>query len=206
MKKLTYQYPKSSFISIEKDMGTIVDMMLKDNRLKKMLYYTTKDCLSKEKLNDEQTQELITKRYIRMIPKVYIDKDVLNYIIISFDKFTPNMTNPYYRDNVISFDIICHMDQWELGDFQLRPFKIAAEIDTLFNNKHLSGIGLLEFLGASQIILNDEFAGITLMYSAIHADDDQKNSPNEVDQKDMDANFDAIFNNSDISLDDLLDG
>lgn len=204
MHKLTYQYPKSSFISIEKDMGMIVDMMLKNNRLKKLLYYTTKDCLNKPNLTKEQDKQLISERYIRMIPKVYIDKDVLNYIIISFDNFTPNMTNPYYRDNVISFDIICHMDQWELGDFQLRPYKIAAEIDTLFNNRHLSGIGTLEFLGASQIILNDEFAGITLMYSAIHADDDQKNSPNIKDQEDMDANFDAIFNNSDIDLEDLL--
>lgn len=204
MYKLTYQYPKSSFISIEKDMGMIIDMMLKNNRLKKLLYYTTKDCLNKPNLTKEQDAQLVSERYIRMIPKVYIDKDVLNYIIISFDNFTPNMTNPYYRDNVISFDIICHMDQWELGDFQLRPYKIAAEIDTLFNNKHLSGIGTLEFLGASQIILNDEFAGITLMYSAVHADDDQKNSPNAKDQKDMDANFDAIFNNSNIDLEDLL--
>lgn len=204
MHKLTYQYPKSSFISIEKDMGIIIDMMLKNNRLKKLLYYTTKDCLNKSNLTQEQDKQLISERYIRMIPKVYIDKDVLNYIIISFDNFTPNMKNPYYRDNVISFDIICHMDQWELGDFQLRPYKIAAEIDTLFNNRHLSGIGTLEFLGASQIVLNDEFAGITLMYSATHSDDDQKNSPNIKDQKDMDANFDAIFNNSDIDLEDLL--
>lgn len=204
MHKLTYQYPKSSFISIEKDMGMIIDMMLKNNRLKKLLYYTTKDCLNKPNLTQEQDKQLISERYIKMVPKVYVDKDVLNYIIISFDNFTPNMTNPYYRDNVISFDIICHMDQWELGDFQLRPYKIAAEIDTLFNNRHLSGIGTLEFLGASQIILNDEFAGITLMYSAIHSDDDQKNSPNIKDQKDMDANFDAIFNNSDIDLEDLL--
>lgn len=200
MYKLTYQYPKSSFISIEKDMGTIVNMMLKNNRLKKMLYYTSRDCLSRPNLTEEQDAQLITDRYIRMVPKIFVDKDVLNYIIITFDNFIPNATNPYYRDNIISFDIICHMDQWELGDFQLRPYKIAAEIDTLFNKKHLSGIGALEFVGASQLIVNDEFAGITLMYAATHADDDQKNSPNKKDQEDMDANFDAIFNNDDLDL------
>jgi hypothetical protein len=36
-----------------------------------------------------------------------------------------------------------------LKDFELRPYKIAAEIDTMFNNKHLSGIGLLQFMGAN---------------------------------------------------------
>ena len=197
MKKLIYQYPKSSFISIEKDMGTIVNQMLDNNRLKRLLYYPTKDCLMRENLDDDQTLELISDGYIRMVPKLYVDKEVLNYIIVSFDNFTPNMTNPEFRDNIISFDIICHFDQWQMENFQLRPYKIAAEIDTLFNNRHLSGIGELQFLGANQLLLNDEFAGLALMYAAIHGEDDKINSPNKIDQKDMDFNFDQIFNGLD---------
>ena len=195
MKKATYQFPKSSFISIEKDMGTIVDMMLKNNRLKKLLYYNLENCLFQENLTEDQSLELIEDGYIRMVPKLYVDKDVLNYIIISFDNFTPNITNPEFRDNIISFDIICHFNQWQMPNFQLRPYKIAAEIDTLFNNRHLSGIGELQFLGANQILINDEFGGISLMYSAVHGEDDKINSPNELDQEDMDFNFDEIFNN-----------
>ena len=195
MKKATYQFHKSSFISIEKDMGTIVDMMLKNNRLKKLLYYNLENCLFQENLTEDQSLELIEDGYIRMVPKLYVDKDVLNYIIISFDNFTPNMTNPEFRDNIISFDIICHFNQWQMPNFQLRPYKIAAEIDTLFNNRHLSGIGELQFLGANQILINDEFGGISLMYSAVHGEDDKINSPNELDQEDMDFNFDEIFNN-----------
>ena len=195
MKKATYQFPKSSFISIEKDMGTIVDMMLKNNRLKKLLYYNLENCLFQENLTEDQSLELIKDGYIRMVPKLYVDKDVLNYIIISFDNFTPNMTNPEFRDNIISFDIICHFNQWQMPNFQLRPYKIAAEIDTLFNNRHLSGIGELQFLGANQILINDEFGGISLMYSAVHGEDDKINSPNKLDQEDMDSNFDEIFNN-----------
>ena len=194
MKKATYQFPKSSFISIEKDMGTIVDMMLKNNRLKKLLYYNLENCLLQENLTEDQSLELIEDGYIRMVPKLYVDKDVLNYIIISFDNFTPNMTNPEFRDNIVSFDIICHFNQWQMPNFQLRPYKIAAEIDTLFNNRHLSGIGELQFLGANQILINDEFGGISLMYTAIHGEDDKINSPNELDQEDMDFNFDEIFN------------
>ena len=195
MKKATYQFPKSSFISIEKDMGTIVDMMLKNNRLKKLLYYNVENCLFQENLTEDQSLKLIEDGYIRMVPKLYVDKDVLNYIIISFDNFTPNITNPEFRDNIISFDIICHFNQWQMPNFQLRPYKIAAEIDTLFNNRHLSGIGELQFLGANQILINDEFGGISLMYSAVHGEDDKINSPNELDQEDMDSNFDEIFNN-----------
>jgi hypothetical protein len=83
------------------------------------------------------------KKNIKIIPKIYIDKTVLNYILITFDNFAPNATNPEFRDNLISFEVVCHFDQWNLGDFKLRPYRIAAEIDTMFNNKHLTGIGKL---------------------------------------------------------------
>jgi hypothetical protein len=65
-----------------------------------------------------------------------------------------------------------------LRDFALRPYKIAAEIDTIFDNKKLTGLGRLEFLGASQIVLTDEFAGLCLMYRAVHGEEDKKNMPN----------------------------
>jgi hypothetical protein len=159
----TYTYPKSSFLSMEKDMGLIVNMIMKNDRLKKMLYYTTKDCMNKPNLTDDETLSLFGKQ-IKIVPKLYVDGSVLNYIIISFDNFMSNRTNPEFRDNIIEFDIICHFDQWHIKDFELRPIKIAAEIDSMFNDKHLTGIGKLEFLGANQMILTDEYAGICLMY------------------------------------------
>ena len=193
MKKETYSYPKSSFLSTEKDMSIIVNMIMKNDRLKNMLYYTTKDCLSKPKLTEDQTLDLFGKQ-IKTVPKLVVDKSVLNYIIISFDNFISNNNNPEFRDNIIEFDIICHFDQWQMKDFELRPYKIAAEIDSMFNDKHLTGIGRLEFLGANQMILTDEFAGLCLMFQAIHGEEDKQKMPNARDQKEFEANFDAIFN------------
>ena len=40
-----YHIPKSSFLSVEKDTGIIVNEILKNNRLKKLLYYTTSDAM-----------------------------------------------------------------------------------------------------------------------------------------------------------------
>lgn len=172
MKIEGYFPPKSSFLSVEKDLGIITNQMIQNNRLKKLLYYTTKDALNKPVLNAEQSLELFGKN-IKLVPKLYVDNSVLNYIITSFDNFTPNGTNPQFRDNIVEFDIICHFDQWQLEDFQLRPYRIAAEIDSMFNGKHLTGIGLLKFLGANQIVLTNEFAGLCLMYQAIHGEEDK---------------------------------
>lgn len=195
MKKEVYTYPKSSFLSMEKDMNLIVNMVMQNDRLKKMLYYTSRDCMSKPKLTQDETLDMFGKQ-IKIVPKLYVDGSVLNYIIISFDNFTQNNTNPEFRDNIIEFDIICHFDQWHLKDFELRPYKIAAEIDSMFNGKHLTGIGELQFLGANQMILTDEYAGLCLMYQAVHGEEDKKYMPNPNDEQDFIDNFDAMFNSN----------
>ena len=193
MKKEVYTYPKSSFLSTEKDMGIIVNMIMKNERLKKMLYHTTRDCLNKPNLSQDESLALFGKN-IKIVPKLYVDGSVLNYIIVSFDNFTQNGTNPEFRDNIIEFDIICHFDQWHMKDFELRPYKIAAELDSMFNGKHLTGIGELQFLGANQMILTDEYAGLCVMYQAIHGEEDKKKMPNPMDEEAFIANFDAMFN------------
>lgn len=167
---------QTSFLSVEKDMETIVTEIFKNERIKKLLYHTSKEALSMPELTDEQTASLFTNN-VKIVPKITVDKDVLNYIIVSFDNFTGNATNPEFRDNIISFDIVCHFDQWHLGNFKLRPYRIAAELDGMLNGKHLSGIGTLEFLGCNQIILNDEFGGLSLMFLAIHGEDDKVPNP-----------------------------
>ena len=182
MKIINYITPKSSFLSINKDLDIIISRMLKNDRLQKLLYYTgSNDPLKEKDLTEDQQLELIEKN-IKIVPKLQLEGEVLNYIIISFDNFTPS-GNPEFRDNIIEFDIICHFDQWQLQDFALRPYKIAAEIDSMFNGKHLTGIGELNFLGANQIILTDEFAGICLMYSAVHGEEDKKFMPNPKDEE-----------------------
>ena len=193
MRIVNYQFPKSAFLSVEKDLEIITNMMFKNDRLKKLLYYTTKDPLDKPNLNEEQTLALFGKN-IRIVPKLEIDDKALNYIIIDMDNFTPNGENPEFRDNIISFDIFCHFDQWHLKDFQLRPFKIAAEIDSMFNDKHLTGIGKLQFLGGNKIVLNDEIAGFSLNYMAIHGEEDKKKMPNPADEEQFIKEFDKLFN------------
>lgn len=176
--------PKSSFLAMEKDLNLIADKFLKNNRLKKLLYYTTNNALNEKNLSEDESYALLNKN-IKIVPKLQIDGAVLNYVIINFDNFTPNATNPEFRDSVIIFDIVCHFDQWQLKDFQLRPYKIAAEIDSMLDNQHLTGIGNLQFISANQIVLNDEFAGLALMYQVINGEEDQRKPLNPKEEKEF---------------------
>ena len=182
-----YHPPKSSFLSINKDMKLLVDKFLSNDRLCKLLHYTDKNALEHKNLTDEEKIAMFNKE-IKIVPKLYIDKSVLSYIIISFDNFIES-GNPEFRDNIIEFDIICHFDQWPMKDFDLRPYRIAAEIDSMLDKQKLTGIGLIEFLGANQIILNDEFAGICLMYKTYHGEEDKQLMPNPVEQETFEKEF-----------------
>lgn len=188
-----YQFPKSSFLSINKDLDIIIGRILKNQRLQKLLYYPINNPLDQKTLNEDQQLELISK-HIKIVPKLYIDGSVLSYIIISFDNFIPNATNPEFRDNIISFDIVCHFDQWQLDDFNLRPYRIAAELDSIFNNTHLTGIGTLQFLGCNQLLLNEEFAGVSLMYAAVHGEEDKKGMLNPHEEAQFIKDFNEMHN------------
>ena len=193
MKVKSYVYPRSGFLSAEKDMNLIVQMIMKNERLKKMLYYSSRDCLSQPNLTEDQMLELFGKQ-IKMVPKLTVDGSLLTYLVISFDTYCPNLKNPEFRNNIIEFDIICHFDQWPMKDFELRPYKIAAEIDSMFNNQHLTGIGELKFLRAEQQVLTNEYAGLCLLYEAIHGGEDKQTMPNPNDEEDFVKNFNAMFN------------
>lgn len=90
---------------------------------------------------------------------------------------------------------------------QLRPYKIAAEIDTMFNNKHLTGIGTLQFMGCNQIILNNEFGGLTILYSAIHGGEDKnfnkdgRDLLNPEDEVQYEKDFKELFKSDEWTID-----
>lgn len=167
-----YKPPKSSFLSVEKDLSIITGNLEKSPRLKRLLCNNAKTCLE-DPTPVISVAEMIDKKILKIVPKITVDKEILQYVIINFDNFSPNATNTEFRDNILEFDIVCHFDQWNLGNFRLRPYRIAAELDSIFNGKYLTGIGTLEFLGANQIVLTDEFAGLALMYAVIHGEEDK---------------------------------
>lgn len=173
---------KSSFLACEKDLEIIVEKLFIENKvharmLKKLLIVNTKDCMTNNKYNEiidkMSVADMINKGYIRFNPKISLPEheEVKSYIIISFDHFLES-SNPEYRDNTIRFDIICHTDEWDLGDYQIRPLKIAGYIDGLLNKQKMTGIGLVQFMDCKELLLSEHLSGYVLNYVAYHGSDD----------------------------------
>lgn len=165
---------KSSFLSVEKDLSQITEKILKNDKLLKLLYYTQPDCLKAPNLTQVEKMSLLNKQ-IRIIPKLNITTNCPIYIVITLGNFIPNETNPQFRDCVLSIDILCHPDHWNLGNFSLRPYRIAGELDSDLDEAQFSGIGKLQFMGGDNLVLNDDLMGLTLMYRAVHGIEDEIN-------------------------------
>lgn len=183
---------KTSFLSCERDTETILKKLFVDsqpysNKLKKLLVVNAPDCLdaNQEQYNlmirDMDLKTLKDRGYIKLVPKFELGEheEVKSYILLEFDDFVPS-ANPAYRNCVVSITIISHLDYWEMDDYKLRHWQIAGYIDGILNESKLSGIGTLQFIGASQLVLNEYLGGVILRYVATHmenSDDSETVNP-----------------------------
>ena len=176
----------SSFLSCEKDLEEILRRLFIESQpysdeLKKLLVINTKDCLDnktsevyKNAIKDMSLAKLRDQGYIKFEPKIKMPEheEIKSYLIFSFDNFVTNQNNPEFRDCNVYIDILCHTDCWDLGNFRIRPLKIAGYIDGILNKARLSGIGTFQFVGCNELVLDETLSGYTLSYSAIHGTDD----------------------------------
>lgn len=161
----------SSFWGMEKDFALVAKKLMGNQKLLKLLYYTEPDALKGEDLTQEQIYSMLHK-HIKIVPKLDIQKECPIFVIIVFNNFTPNASNTEFRDCDLTFNILCHPDHWNLGNFELRPYKIAGLIDAMINKQKLTGIGTAQFNDAHNLVLNDQLMGLSLNYSIIHGVED----------------------------------
>ena len=190
MKIATIDFPHSSFLSVEKDLDIIISKICKNQRLLKLLYYNVPNALAQPALSDDQLEEVI-KNNIKLVPKTYVEDEYRNYLIIKFDNFLTGL-NPEFRNNTIEFDILCNYENWQLDGYALRPIKIMAEIDSMFNGARLTGAGITEFGGATDIIATDQMAGYCIFFNVIHGGEDEKHALNPSDDEDIINNFNQM--------------
>lgn len=177
----------SSFLSCEKDQELILKKLFVENKpysnyLKRLLIINTPDCLDESQgqylqiIDKYSLGKLKEEGYISLTPKLKIKDfgEVKSYIIIEFTDFFPT-SNPEFRNVTINFSIFCNTDCWELDNYKTRPIAIAGYLDGILNNTRLTGIGKLRFVGAQRLIMNEDWGGIVLQYSATHENDEDKN-------------------------------
>lgn len=152
------------FAVMGEDIFKIVDRLLKNQRLLKLLKYTDNDPLSHPDLTQDEIDKMLHKN-ILITPKIPDeDQDKNCYIVVLLDNYTVDPENSDFKATFIRFDVLCPMDRWIIKGSSLRPYLLMNEIDKDFNEKKLSGIGNLSFSTAERLVVSPYLAGYSLQY------------------------------------------
>ena len=155
-------------------MGTntfkIANMLMSNQKLCRLLKYQSKDPFTAidpvtgKPQPDVDGVDLIHKQ-ILIVPKVFDDStEKMSYVISVFDDFVVNQINPEFKISTVRFDIACPYDEWILNDRSLRPYLIMEEIDKIFNESKMQGIGTLQFYRADNLTLSPWIGGYSMRY------------------------------------------
>ena len=148
-------------------MGTntfnIANKLMQNQRLCRLLKYQVRDPFN-EKYEDVDGINLLNKQ-IMIVPKIFDDStEKTSYIVAIFSGFTTNMLNPDYKLSTVRFDVACPYDEWVLDGKSLRPYLMMQEIDNMFNQAQMEGIGTLQFVRAESIVLTPQIGGYSMLY------------------------------------------
>lgn len=147
----------------------IANRLMKNQRICRLLKYQTKNPFNAIENGKEQPDvdgsDLIHKQ-ILIVPKIFDDSvEKMSYIVTVFDHFIVNSLNAEFKISNVRFDIACPYDEWILNDQSLRPYLIMEEIDKMFNQRKLKGIGNLEFVRADALTLSPQIGGYSMIYN-----------------------------------------
>lgn len=130
----------------------------------RLLKYQARNALDTTVYPDVNGLELINKQLL-IVPKIYDDStEKMSYVTAIFDNFVVNQINPEFKISTIRFDIACPYDEWVLDAKSLRPYVIMQEIDTMFNEAQMAGIGTLQFYRAYALTLTPWIGGYSMEY------------------------------------------
>ena len=142
---------------------TIANRLMQNQKICRLLKYQVRDPLS-DKYSDVDGADLINKQ-ILIVPKIYDDStEKTSYITAIFDNFVVTMANEEFKIATIRFDIACPYEEWLLDGHTLRPYLIMQEIDNMFNESKMAGIGRVHFYSANPLTLTPWIGGYSMYY------------------------------------------
>ena len=121
----------------------IVKRLLANQNLLKLLYYTDKDPLSHEDLTQEQIQNEIFEKLIKIVPRVGPKETAHSIIAVRIARARGLASNSEFKNVNISIEVFVPMTQWIIKDTNLRPFAIMGEVQKSLNGKKIEGLGKL---------------------------------------------------------------
>ena len=126
---------------IGENLQKIVQRLLANDDLVKLLYYTDKDPYNHPPLTEEQKQKEVFNKLIKTIPRIGPKEDAVSIITLRVVRSDRVPANTEFKQVKIQIEVFVPMTQWFIKDTNLRPFAILGEIEESLNGKTINGLG-----------------------------------------------------------------
>lgn len=142
----------------------IMNRLLSNQKLVKLLYYTDKDPYTSADLTDTQIKNEVYEKLIKIVPRISSNETAKSIVTIRVVSGMSNKGNDEFRDFTIAIETFVPLTQWFIKDSNLRPFAIMGEIHKSLNGKIIDGLGKVSG-GDFQInFLTDEISCYEMNY------------------------------------------
>lgn len=122
----------------------IVQRLMANDDLVKLLYYEDKDPLSGEALTKEQKEKEIYQKLIRITPQYSEDESNKSVLVLCVNKGSKIPGNKEFVRLEILIEVFVPFEQWLIKDTNLRPFAILGKIQEALEGKTINGLGKIE--------------------------------------------------------------
>lgn len=151
------------FAVMGENLYKIINKITTNQRICRLLKYQNSNPFDPT-LPDIDGLSLLNENFI-IVPKYpEIDNIERSYITIIFDKYIINPQNPDFKYSTVRFEVVCPYSEWIVDEGNLRPYLLMQEIDSLFNQAKLSGLGNLQFVQCVPLTLSPQMGGYTMYY------------------------------------------
>ena len=152
---------------IGENLQKIIKRLMANDVLVNLLYYSDKDPYSNPPLTDEQKQQEIFEKLIKVTPRVGPKADAKSIVVVSVVRGVTNVENAEFKDVTIRIEVFVPLTQWMIKDSNLRPFAILGEIQKSLNNKTINGLGKMTGGSFEVSFFTDEMTCYTQNYHLV---------------------------------------
>lgn len=130
-----------NLVDIGRNGQKIIKRLMTNQNLVKLLYYTDKDPLNNPDLTEEQLQNEVFEKLIKIVPRVGPKETSHSLISVRFVRGRRNTVNNEFKEVTVSVEVFVPLTQWIIKDVNLRPFAIMSEVQKSLNGKTIDGLG-----------------------------------------------------------------
>ena len=152
------------FAVMGQNLFKILNRLSHNQKICRLLKYQDATPLKEDDKHTDVNGVTLLNKQLLYVPKYPEDGIECSYVMAVFNHFSINPINPDFKLTTIRFEIVCPYTEWIIEENNLRPYLIMQEIDDMFNQASLSGLGKLQFLKSEPLTLSPQMGGYTMEY------------------------------------------